>query len=223
MKKIIYFIYDFLTPNFIKNIIKFIIIKRKYKCNIWKNTLNILGIKYLMSWKMILWKEVNLWNWNIISWYIDIWDYSYINSPNTKLAWSDEYKIKIWKFCSISWWVQIITNNFHHKNKLTTSDHQIIHNLNKNNWWDINIWNDVWIWCNAIILQWITIWNWAIIWAWSIVTKDIPAYAIAVWNPAKIIDYRFNKETILNLENIKWWNWKIEKIKENYNLNFLNK
>lgn len=83
------------------------------------------------------------------------------------------------------------------------------------------IWNDVWIWCNSIILPWVNIWNWVVIWAWSIVTKDIPDYAIAVWNPAKVVKYRFDENTINEITKSKWWDWNINEIKNNYNLEFI--
>ena len=54
----------------------------------------------------------------------------------------------------------------------------------------IEIGDDVWIGCNVIILSGITVGNGAVIGAGSVVTKDIPEYAIAVGNPAKVIKYR---------------------------------
>jgi acetyltransferase-like isoleucine patch superfamily enzyme len=44
-----------------------------------------------------------------------------------------------------------------------------------------------WIGANAVILPGITIGQYAVIGAGSIVTKDIPDYAIAVGNPARVI------------------------------------
>lgn len=44
-----------------------------------------------------------------------------------------------------------------------------------------------WVGANAVILPGITIGQYAVIGAGSIVTKDIPDYAIAVGNPARII------------------------------------
>ena len=52
----------------------------------------------------------------------------------------------------------------------------------------------------------------AVIGANSLVTKDVPAYAIAAGNPAKIIKYRFNNEIIEKLLDIKWWNFKEEEL-----------
>jgi maltose O-acetyltransferase len=47
--------------------------------------------------------------------------------------------------------------------------------------------DDVWIGFNATVLKGVTIGRGAVIGACSVVTQDIPAYAIVVGNPAKII------------------------------------
>ena len=46
----------------------------------------------------------------------------------------------------------------------------------------------------------------AIIAAGAVVTKDVPPYAIVAGVPAKVVRYRFEKEQIEVLEQIKWWN-----------------
>lgn len=55
---------------------------------------------------------------------------------------------------------------------------------------DIIVGNDVWISANVIILKGVIIGNGAVIGAGAVVTKDIPEYAIAVGNPARVIKYR---------------------------------
>lgn len=50
--------------------------------------------------------------------------------------------------------------------------------------------NDVWIGANCTILGGVTVGDGAVIGAGSVVTKDIPAYAIAFGNPAKVIKSR---------------------------------
>ena len=74
--------------------------------------------------------------------------------------------------------------------------------------------NDVWIGTGVIILRGVTIGDGAVIGAGSIVTKDVPPYAIAVGNPAKVKKYRFSKEQIDKFEKIKWWNWEENKLRE---------
>lgn len=69
----------------------------------------------------------------------------------------------------------------------------------------IKIGNDVWVGHGAIILGGVTIGNGAILAAGAVVTKDIPAYAIAGGNPAKVLKYRFSKEIISELQELKWW------------------
>ena len=55
---------------------------------------------------------------------------------------------------------------------------------------DIVIGDDVWIAANVTILKGVSIGKGAVIGAGAVVIKDIPEYAIAVGNPARIIKYR---------------------------------
>ena len=83
---------------------------------------------------------------------------------------------------------------------------------------DTVVGNDVWIGTEALIMQGINIGDGAVIAARSVVTKDVPPYAIVGGNPAKLIRYRFSREEIEKLLLVKWWNWDIEKIRQNLNL-----
>jgi virginiamycin A acetyltransferase len=60
----------------------------------------------------------------------------------------------------------------------------------------------------------VTIGHGAIIAANSHVVKNVEPYSMVGGNPAKHIKYRFSKEQITKLLQIKWWNWKNEKIKQ---------
>lgn len=77
----------------------------------------------------------------------------------------------------------------------------------------VEIGNDVWLGHNVTVMGNVTIGDGAVIGSGSIVTKDIPPFAIAVGNPAKVIKYRFDEKTIETLKEIAWWDWDNEKIK----------
>lgn len=79
----------------------------------------------------------------------------------------------------------------------------------------LNIGNDVWIGQYALILPSCrVIGDGAVIGAGAVVTKNVPAYAVVVGNPARVIKYRFDKETIDWLEEIKWWDWDEQELRK---------
>lgn len=59
----------------------------------------------------------------------------------------------------------------------------------------------------ATVLSGVKIGDGAVIGTQAIVTKDIPAFSIAVGNPARVVSYRFDEETIKKLEEIRWWDF----------------
>lgn len=67
--------------------------------------------------------------------------------------------------------------------------------------------NDVWIGHGATIMAGVTLHNGSVVAANSVVTKDVPPYAIVGGNPAKVLRYRFDAETIAGLQKIAWWDW----------------
>ena len=78
----------------------------------------------------------------------------------------------------------------------------------------IKIGNDVWIGAGAQIMNGIKIGDGAIVGAGAIVTKDVEDYSIEVGVPAKFLKYRFNKEQVKRLQELKWWQWDEEKIEK---------
>jgi len=69
----------------------------------------------------------------------------------------------------------------------------------------VNIGHDVWIGTNAIVLSGVSIGSGAVIGAGAVVTKDVPPYAIAVGNPARVVRYRFEADVIEQLLQSEWW------------------
>ena len=66
--------------------------------------------------------------------------------------------------------------------------------------------HDVWIGNSAIVLSGVEVGNGAVIGAGAVVTKNVPAYAIVVGSPARVVRYRFSDEIIVELERVSWWN-----------------
>jgi acetyltransferase-like isoleucine patch superfamily enzyme len=57
------------------------------------------------------------------------------------------------------------------------------------------------------VLSGVTIGNGAVIGANSVVTRDIPPFAVAAGNPARVLHYRFDESIIESLERIRWWDF----------------
>jgi len=134
-------------------------------------------------------------------------------------------RLIIGKFCAIARDVQFIMNGANHPMKgFSTYPFYIF-----GNGWekatpnaddqkikgDTVVGNDVWIGYNSAIMPGISIGHGAIVATRSVVTKDIPPYSIAGGNPAKVIRFRFDEETITGLLHVAWWDWPIESITEN--------
>lgn len=69
----------------------------------------------------------------------------------------------------------------------------------------IRIGSDVWVGHGVVILPGVNIGNGAVIGASAVVTKPIPAFSIAVGNPARVIGNRFPEEVISLIEELAWW------------------
>ena len=207
---------EYYPPPIIKTLVKYSYTKWKLP----RNTCKKIPLTPIINKSIKLWYKVYLWSTPTVEWELEIWDYTSF-SGYTKFYIHNWYKISFWKFCSIADWASFIASAQHDYSCLTTNTYIFTPNISISVWKNINIWHDVRIWKNAIILKWVCIWTWAIIWAWSIVSKDIPPYAIAVWNPAKVIKYRFDDKTIKKLLESERWNRDVEKIKKNYNLEFI--
>ena len=85
----------------------------------------------------------------------------------------------------------------------------------------INIGSDVWIGRGCSLKctnrdKPLIIGDGAVVASDSVVVKNVPPYAIVGGNPAKVIKYRFSEKIIESLLKIKWWNWDIDKIYDNF-------
>ncbi|WP_312148068.1 CatB-related O-acetyltransferase [Paenibacillus odorifer] len=79
---------------------------------------------------------------------------------------------------------------------------------------DTIIASDAWIGMNAMIMPGVKIGEGAIVAAGSVVVKDVPPYTIVGGNPAKVIKQRFTDQEIEKLKEMRWFDWKREKIEQ---------
>lgn len=77
---------------------------------------------------------------------------------------------------------------------------------------EVIIGNDCWIGQAASLIAGVTIGDGAVVLAHAVVTKDVPPYAIVGGVPAKIIGYRYDREMIGQLCEVKWWNAEMDYI-----------
>lgn len=144
-------------------------------------------------------------------------DYSYVG-PRTRLD-----NVSVGKFCSISWDCDIGLNS-HAIDCISTSP---IFFFKKNGvgieWVEFNakdehpitlIGNDVWVGAGAKIMAGVTVNHGAIVGAGAVVTKEVPAYAIVVGSPARIVGYRFEKDVSDLLLASNWWDMPEYEIKK---------
>jgi virginiamycin A acetyltransferase len=129
-------------------------------------------------------------------------------------------RLIIGKFCAIASDVKFIMNGGNHRTDWFTNypfpvfgqgwEHAM-----PSEWphkGDTVIGNDVWIGYGATLMPGVQVGDGAIIATRSVVTKAVPPYAVVGGNPAQILRYRFDPETIAALLEIQWWHWDIEKI-----------
>jgi len=129
--------------------------------------------------------------------------------------------VEIGRYCSIAWGVTALTHN-HPLNLPST--HGFFFNETLGfvekcgvSYGHLRIGNDVWIGQNATILPSVTeIGDGAVIGAGAVLNKNVPPYAVMFGNPARLIRYRFPKETIETLLESKWWEKPIDQLDLGY-------
>jgi phosphonate metabolism protein (transferase hexapeptide repeat family) len=73
---------------------------------------------------------------------------------------------------------------------------------------------DVWLGHGVVVLPGVTIGAGAAIGAGAIVTKDVPPFAVAAGNPARLLRFRFTRPVIESLLRIGWWDWPRDRLAE---------
>ena len=157
---------------------------------------------------------------------IIVGDFTYYSGNNFEAQVTHHYdfigdKLIIGKFCQIGKGAEFVMNGANHQmNAASTFPFYVFHG------WEMDapkqsdlplkgdtvIGNDVWIGDGATILPGVHIGDGAIIGKNAVVGSDIPAYHVAVGNPARALRARFDEEMIGLLEKLKWWDRPVEEI-----------
>jgi len=132
--------------------------------------------------------------------------------------WRSTQQLSIGAFCSIAAGVKILLGGEHRIDFVSTypfgqffgTGEKDAHEWSRG---DVLIGNDVWIGEDATILSGTRIGDGAVIGACSLVRGEIPPYAIAVGNPARVVRYRFPASVVDELLRIRWWEWDDETIR----------
>jgi virginiamycin A acetyltransferase len=134
-------------------------------------------------------------------------------------------KLIIGKFCALAADVKFVMNGANHlMSGISTYPFYIFGNgwertmpsldaLPKKG--DTVVGNDVWIGYDSLIMPGVRIGDGAIVASRSVVVSDLPAYAIAGGNPARVIRRRFPDDVVTALLEIAWWDWEADKITRN--------
>jgi acetyltransferase-like isoleucine patch superfamily enzyme len=146
--------------------------------------------------------------------------FTYGVGHDTVLLFKDSDRVHVGKYCSFAHGVKVIASGEHNYRAVANFPfyaHFLSEGAEKDTFskGDVRIGNDVWIGMRATILSGVKVGDGAVIAAGAVVTKDIPPYAIVGGVPAQVINYRFSKEVISALLEIKWWDWDDETVRKN--------
>jgi phosphonate metabolism protein (transferase hexapeptide repeat family) len=76
----------------------------------------------------------------------------------------------------------------------------------------VTLGDDVWLGHGVIVLPGVSIATGAAVGAGAVVTRDVPSFAVAVGNPARVIRFRFPEAVRESLLRIAWWDWPRDKL-----------
>ena len=146
---------------------------------------------------------------------IEIGKYTYGGANIQIVRPHKDTKLVIGKFCSIALNLKIYFNNNHHVEYISTypfsNRHVEVFNKGKISGYsgpsrgDIIIGNDVWIGDNVTIMSGVRIGDGATIGANSHVMSRVKPYSVVGGNPAQLFYFKYSKEKIKKLLELKWW------------------
>jgi virginiamycin A acetyltransferase len=156
---------------------------------------------------------------------IEVGEFTYYDDPADATAFETRNvlyhygpeKLVIGKFCALAEGVRFVMNGANHRMDGPSTfpfpimggswaDHfDLVTGLPGRG--DTTVGHDVWLGYQVIVMPGVHIGNGAVVAAGSVVVDDIPDYAIAGGNPAKLIRHRYSEDDIRRLTRVAWWDW----------------
>lgn len=149
---------------------------------------------------------------------LSIGRFSYINAGSVL---GGKYPIRIGAFCSIAAELYAWTWESHDVDHVTTSPVRLILGLPitysqiVEKPLGITIGSDVYLGHQVRIMPGVTIGDGAVVGARAVVTRDLEPYGIYGGVPARLIRKRFADPVIAALQDIRYWDWPLEKLRRN--------
>ncbi len=119
----------------------------------------------------------------------------HVSIGNDNIIYATGGKFIVKGYCDISSGLKVITGNHTRKKGLWFRQTEV-NNIEK----DVIVEKDCWLGMNVILLPGAHVGRGCTIGAGAVVTKEIPPYAIAVGNPARVIKFNFTPEEIIEHE-----------------------
>ena len=195
-----------------------------------KLTKNFPGGFMFHDMQRLIYPRVYTGNWGNDEFSLRLGRKSYINSKGrgSKIELYFNSELNIGDFTAISWNITFeLGLNARHNHRGVFQSPALVCDENsrellpKADGCKINIGSDVWIGRGCTFKcsnpeKPLIIGDGAVVASDSVVVKNVPPYAIVGGNPAKIIKYRFSEKIIEALLRIKWWDWDLDKIHDNF-------
>ncbi|MFI9365151.1 CatB-related O-acetyltransferase [Kitasatospora sp. NPDC053057] len=159
---------------------------------------------------------------------IEVGEYSYYDDPDDPTAFETRNvlyhygpeRLVIGKFCAFAEGVRFVMNGANHRmDGPSTFPFPIMGGAWAEHFdlltglpgrGDTVVGHDVWLGYRTTVMPGVRIGSGAIVAAGSVVTSDIPDYAIAGGNPAKVIRLRYEEAEVARLLAVAWWDWPVE-------------
>jgi virginiamycin A acetyltransferase len=160
---------------------------------------------------------------------IEVGDYSYYDDPGDPTAWERENvlyaygpeRLVIGRYCALAEGSRFVMAGANHAMLGpstfpfgifggTWADTTMDLVMGAPSRGDTVVGHDVWLGYRVLVMPGVTIGHGAVVAAGSVVVGDIPPYAIAGGNPARVLRMRYEPGDVERLLRAAWWDWPVE-------------